>query len=252
MIRVRMADGSIAYRNDPYILDLLPGNKIFDKVEPSVVFFHRKPKNGTSFETQRTGRQSRHRQQELIITTPTMPPAGQATLHFANVKVKFGIITLLAPFRISPGDAVIVEAEGGGEHLAVVESVTTVQPRLLPMFKIIRRAQPFDLRAAAECRRTEVFTRNVCQGWITRAGLHSIVTDVEWQLDRQAVSILLASESSHDLAEVYQVLQPQFQCRVWLLPTKRVGEPSGMSSTTPSLSASDSAECLLAQADIGL
>jgi len=269
MIRVHVSDGSIAYRNEPYMLDLLPGNKIFDKVEPSVVFFHRKKECAPLPEAASSPKKQLSRKIFIApsgpsspkstsqVSTPTVTsdvasPKFAAAVHYATVSVKFGSVTLIAPFRVATGDQVVIEADDGGVHLGVVAKVTTTQPKTATNLKIIRRARPADLKCYAESRLSEASTAMLCQQYVDDARLSLVIKDVEWQLDRGALTVLLSSSSQNELDDGYKVLQSQFQCRIWLLTSMPLTADSHTGATNSSFSVSCSSETSSLKAECGI
>ena len=208
MIRVPSSIG-LTFRRDPYVLDLLPGNTIYDRVGSNLVFFEKK---GSSHEAS--------------------PP--KAT-RYATVNFKFGTIDYVAPFRVAEGDEVVVEGVDGTSAFGIVSHITTTKPTSAsPLNKILRHARGEDRQAQLQCTTTESSTIEVCQCLFESMGVSAFVLDLEWQLDMSALTVYFSFDGSkEEMDAMHSALVDQFGCNVWLLPTS-----SPMTSTKGSLRSS--------------
>lgn len=193
MIRVPSSIG-IAFRHDPYVLDLLPGNTIYDRVGSNLVFFEKKGSNQAS------------------------PPK---ETRYATVNFKFGTIDYVAPFRVTEGDEVVVEGVDGTSAFGIVSHITTLKPTSAnPLNKILRHARGEDRQAQIQCTTTESSTIEICQCLFESMDVNAFVLDLEWQLDMSALTVYFSFDGSkEEMDAMHGALVEQFGCNVWLLPT---------------------------------
>lgn len=241
MIRVPTADTSVlVYRNDPYILELIP--KSGDYVMPPLPEFYSSKKRFLEHEARKSGNfyhsYSKQQIQDRCYLPQPNPACEQNTFsatggpaaatHWAVVNFKFATRLFVAPFRVAAGALVVAEADFGAEQMGVVESVSMDTPPFPVTQKLLRHPRQKDVAAYAQCQSADCTVRTQSQQAIDALGVAATVVDVECQLDRTALTVCLATQSSPtELEAVRQALIKTFVCRVYL-----VTAPAPSASTT--------------------
>jgi len=242
---------SMAYRLDPYSLEVI-GQKpksMHDVVEPTILFYHRK-KGGASPSTPVTSARSQKKpraptgdqmgspqSQPPVFSSPTpskatTSPATPSVRYITVSTITNPNIALIAPFRVTPGDAVIFQAnDNGGEHFGTVSHihdancVAPKNPEGSPIRRLIRKARSVD----QEAQRNNAKEIEVVRSTITallqnvRPGgfVPSSLSAVEWQLDRSVLLVQLAYDPlmEGDLHNLYINLVKALGTEVYIITT---------------------------------
>lgn len=142
--------------------------------------------------------------------------SGAVKSRFALIRFKHESCMYQAPFRVSVGDVVFVEADRG-EHLGTVEQITSVTPKFNVPSKIIRHATPTDHENLARQRLREENTTQTVQKLAESFGLGIRVMDTEFQTDGNKLTVYFASKVFVDFRKLQRCLFRDYRCRIWLV-----------------------------------
>jgi cell fate regulator YaaT (PSP1 superfamily) len=131
---------------------------------------------------------------------------------------------------IDVSDYVIVEADRG-EDLGRVTAAGAVAERKcagcstgcaapVPEMRLLRRAEPSEVDRAVSLRADEPRVRRVAREKVIQHGLKMKVSDAEWQLDRNKLTIYFTAERRVDFRELVRDLARTFRTRIEL---KQIG-----------------------------
>jgi len=261
MISVRAPAGaSMAYRLDPYSIEVISAKpkSMHDVVEPTILFYHRKQKGGAA-PTPASQAKKNHRNSPTNSTTassnghfspsgstrsaPRTPaiapnptpsktanPASPGSIRYVTVSTTTNpSITLIAPFRVAPGDAVVFQSnDHAGEHFGTVSHVydATYAPNPnATIRRLIRKARSADQEAQrSNAKEIEVVRSTitaVLQNYRPGGFGSSSLSAVEWQLDRALLNVQLAYDPAQegDLHALYLELVKQLGCEVYIITT---------------------------------
>lgn len=139
-----------------------------------------------------------------------------AKTHYAIIQFKHETATFVAPFRVVPGDHVVVEGDRG-EDVGRILEITTVTPAYPVPLKIVRRASPRDVDALTVKRQKEAETAVNVQKLADSLGLRMEVVDTEFQFDYNKLTVFFYSEQGHtDFRKLQRGLFREHHCRIWL------------------------------------
>ena len=152
------------------------------------------------------------------VATPAPAPSAKDAKkpHFALVGFKHDAAMYQAPFRVSAGDIVIVEADRG-EHIGVVQSITTTKPKYNVPSRIIRRANAAESACVDDMTVKEQTATASIQKTAESNGLGIRVLDVEFQLDMNKLTVFFASKCFVDFRKFQRALFREYRCRIWLV-----------------------------------
>lgn len=136
--------------------------------------------------------------------------------HFALVGFKHEAMMYQAPFRVSAGDVVIVEADRG-EHIGVVQEVTTVAPKYNVPCRVLRRATHAELVAFEATKAKEATTTKAIQKLSESLGLGIKIVDTEFQMDSNKLTVFFSSKIFVDFRKLQRSLFRDYRCRIWLV-----------------------------------
>jgi len=136
--------------------------------------------------------------------------------RFALIKFKHESCMYQAPFRVSVGDTVFVEADRG-EHLGTVEQIASVVPKFNVPSKIIRHATAADHENLARQRLREENTTATVQKLAESFGLGIRIVDTEFQTDGNKLTVYFASKVFVDFRKLQRSLFRDYRCRIWLV-----------------------------------
>lgn len=143
-----------------------------------------------------------------------MPPSTNE--RFAVVEFKHELCTYKAPFRVSEGDFVIVEADRG-EHAGVVRHVLTEKPQFNVPCRILRRGSPREEeQLSVQASREDATTASI-QKMADNIGLAIRIVDTEFYLDGNKLTVFFASKMAVDFRKLQRSLFREFRCRIWLI-----------------------------------
>jgi len=146
----------------------------------------------------------------------TNATSNYAKPRFALVKFKHESCMFQAPFRVTVGDCVFVEADRG-EHVGTIEQITSVVPKFNVPSKIIRHATPADHEVLARQRIREDNTTQTVQKLAESFGLGIRVVDTEFQSDGNKLTVYFASKVFVDFRKLQRSLFRDYRCRIWLV-----------------------------------
>jgi len=121
-----------------------------------------------------------------------------------------------APFRVSAGDVVIVEADRG-EHIGVVQEVTTVAPKYNVPCRVLRRASHAAFTAFETAKAKEATTTKAIQKLSESIGLGIKIVDTEFQMDSNKLTVFFSSKIFVDFRKLQRSLFRDYRCRIWLV-----------------------------------
>jgi len=229
MIPVTAPKGFVmAYRLDPYSLDLLPPKtpksaSIHDVVEPTVLFYHKKSPNvgkagspACAPATPKTPHNfSKPVQSPHLSKSPSSP---QPAIRYVSVSTRLSGVshTLIAPFRVAPGDQVVFQSLSGGESYGTVSNISDANAPVDPSItrRLLRKA-----RTADKAHQDAQISRSTQAVIAARSLLSSALYDLhvyaaEWQFDSSALVFAVTSDrddaaselgpASSDLAKYFQ------------------------------------------------
>jgi cell fate regulator YaaT (PSP1 superfamily) len=149
---------------------------------------------------------------------------------FAEVRFKgtrrgyFAVDPLLAEL-LSPGDAVIVQADRG-EDLGWVSALGAIAERKCsgsggcttpsPELQIVRRATPDEQARSQALRLEEDEIRTRIRAIVQEAGLRMKVSETEWQVDRGRLLVYFTAERRVDFRELVRTLAREYRTRIEL------------------------------------
>lgn len=284
------AGATMCYRLDPYSLEVVTANKpksMHDVVEPTILFYHRKggktggaasPQQPQSATSKKKTSKFSPKNQELAVTPSPVPAKKRVSSSLSGASSPSGSgatpavryitlttltsaspLTLIAPFRVAAGDAVVFQAPNGGEHFGVVAHVhdadycppgspTSVTKRL------IRKARSVDQETQCANTQSTQNVRSVIDAVLQQQrpggfGPGSLST-LEWQLDKSLLYVQMhyqqqqshqigVSDLDQDVHVLYKTLVAALGCEIQVLPssssTSSCYSPSQHSSS-PALS----------------
>lgn len=150
------------------------------------------------------------------VVAPKAPASSAPQPRFALVGFKHEASMFQAPFRVAVGDVVIVEADRG-EHIGVVQSITTQAPSYNVPSRILRHANAFEVDAIDELTLKESKTTQAVQKLAESLGLGIRVVDTEFQLDQNKLTVFFTSKVFVDFRKLQRGLFREFRCRIWLV-----------------------------------
>jgi len=158
-------------------------------------------------------------------------PVAPLSVKIAVVSFKFGSNAFRAPFRVSPGDTVVVEwDETRTLHIGVVSAVLNAPPlgAPVPILSVLRRARPDDLRKLELIRLCDAATVAESQrvidnlergGRLTR---RVAVVDAEWQFDKASATVLIHfAGSKDDMEAIHAAVTDRLRTQVYILTTEQ-------------------------------
>jgi cell fate regulator YaaT (PSP1 superfamily) len=132
--------------------------------------------------------------------------------------------------EIDISDYVIVEADRGEDLGRVTASGAIAERKChgcstgcaapVPTLRLLRRAQPEEVDRAVALRADEPRVRRVTREKVFQHGLKMKVSDAEWQLDRNKLTIYFTAERRVDFRELVRDLARTFRTRIEL---KQIG-----------------------------
>lgn len=200
MIPVQPRNGAImAYRLDPYSLDLLPPKtskpSIHDVIEPTVLFYHKKSPNGHYSKSPNTPKTPCE-----APATPSRSPnqSKSPAVRYVSVTTSLdGVATpLIAPFRVAVGEHIVFQAANGGEHYGCVShvaSATTPYDSTISR-RIVRKARDVDRKQFAVVSESNFRTASTIRSLLEAEQFHLNVIGVEWQFDRSSAAVSVACD----------------------------------------------------------
>jgi len=138
-----------------------------------------------------------------------------AKTHYAIIYFKHDSATFVAPFRIAPGDHVIVEGDRGHD-LGRVGEITTVTPTYNVPNKIIRRATKKDMEAFQQKQLKEQQTAQQIQVMSDEMNLGVAIVDTEFQFDNNKLTVFFSGRHQIDFRKLQRSLFREHRCRIWL------------------------------------
>jgi hypothetical protein len=153
---------------------------------------------------------------EAAAAKPVTSKLAAPQLHFALVGFKHETSMYQAPFRVSAGDIVIVEADRG-EHIGIVQSVVTVAPKYNVPCRILRRANTTEAEQIDELTAKEKKTTVIVQKLAESLGLGIRIVDTEFQMDQNKMTVFFSSKVFVDFRKLQRSLFRDFRCRIWLV-----------------------------------
>jgi cell fate regulator YaaT (PSP1 superfamily) len=139
------------------------------------------------------------------------------SVRYAVVRFKQETFTFIAPFRIAPGETVVVEGDRG-ENIGVVVEITQVVPGFEVTSRILRIATDKDMAALAAQRERELAVKKSVQSLSASIGLHATIEDVEYQFDLNKLTIFVRRSAKGgfvDFRKLQRSLFREFRCRIW-------------------------------------
>lgn len=129
--------------------------------------------------------------------------------------------------NVDVNDYVIVEADRG-EDLGRVTAAGAIAERKcsgcstgcaapVPERRLLRTALPGEVRGAVSLREDEPRVRRIAREKVIQHGLKMKVSDAEWQLDRNRLTIYFTAERRVDFRELVRDLARTFRTRIELL-----------------------------------
>ena len=159
-------------------------------------------------------------------------PAESKKIHYALVGFKHDTAMYQAPFRVAPGDVVIVEADRG-EHIGVVQSITTNKPKYNVPSRVVRRASAAETAMIDDMTMKEEHTAPAIQKTAESIGLGIRIVDVEFQLDMNKLTVFFASKCFVDFRKLQRALFREYRCRIWLVNWTEVNHYTPVPVTAP-------------------
>jgi len=152
-----------------------------------------------------------------VVAAPkaTAPVAAKGP-HYALVGFKHEAGMYQAPFRVAVGDVVIVEADRG-EHIGVVQEITTTAPKYNVPCRIVRHANPTEYELIDDLTAQEKSATTSIQKLAESLGLGIRVIDTEFQMDRNKLTVFFASKVFVDFRKLQRSLFRDYRCRIWLV-----------------------------------
>jgi len=146
-------------------------------------------------------------------------PSVEAVTRFVSIKFKYETFTYSTPFPLSVGENVVVEGDRG-IHMGVVTGVNVAAPADgQEPARVVRRPSAKDAQLwESLCAKAAVAT-TFAQDSVKDLALTKLmrVTDAEYQLDQNKLTIFFRSELLVDFRKLQRVLFKEFRCRVWLV-----------------------------------
>jgi len=136
--------------------------------------------------------------------------------HFALIGFKHETAMYRAPFRVAVGDVVIVEADRG-EHIGVVQSITTTRPAYNVPSEILRHASTVETSIIDDLTMKEKRVTLQIQKLAESFGLGIRVVDTEFQMDGNKLTVFFSSRVFVDFRKLQRSLFREFRCRIWLV-----------------------------------
>lgn len=135
---------------------------------------------------------------------------------FAMILFKHESCLYKAPFRISVGEFVAVEADRG-ENIGTVLEIVSEAPSYDVPNRITRRATTAEIVAFHELREREEETTVSVQRTAESIGLGIKVVDTEFQTDMNKLTIYFSSRTPIDFRKLQRSLFRDYRCRIWLV-----------------------------------
>lgn len=152
-----------------------------------------------------------------VVKAAEAPKASAAPKqHFALIGFKHEASMYQAPFRVAVGDVVIVEADRG-EHIGVVQSVTTTQPSYNVPCRIVRHASAAEVGLVDDLTMKEKKVTAGIQKLAESLGLGIRVVDTEFQMDNNKLTVFFSSKVFVDFRKLQRSLFREYRCRIWLV-----------------------------------
>jgi len=136
--------------------------------------------------------------------------------HYALIGFKHETGMYQAPFRVAVGDVVIVEADRG-EHVGVVQEITTVAPKYNVPCRLVRHANKSEYELIDELTFKEKSATTGIQKLAESLGLGIRVVDTEFQMDKNKLTVFFSSKVFVDFRKLQRSLFREYRCRIWLV-----------------------------------
>jgi hypothetical protein len=136
--------------------------------------------------------------------------------HYALIGFKHEASMYQAPFRVAVGDVVIVEADRG-EHIGVVQSITTTQPGYNVPSRLVRHASQAEMALVDDLTMKEKKVTAGIQKLAESLGLGIRVVDTEFQMDNNKLTVFFSSKVFVDFRKLQRSLFREYRCRIWLV-----------------------------------
>lgn len=136
--------------------------------------------------------------------------------RFAFVRFKHETCCYRLSFYLRSGDYVVVEADRGF-NVGMVERVTAEAPAFRVHSSATRAATAEEAMALTALRLEERQVIDYVQGAADACHIPLQVVDVEFQFDRNKLTIYFQSDSVVDFRRLQRALFKQFGCRIWLV-----------------------------------
>jgi hypothetical protein len=143
-------------------------------------------------------------------------PSDKPQVHYALIGFKHEATMFQAPFRVAVGDVVIVEADRG-EHIGVVQSITTTAPSFNVPSRILRHASAREVELIDELTLKEKRVSSSIQKLSESLGLGIRVNDTEFQMDGNKLTVFFSSKVFVDFRKLQRSLFREHRCRIWLV-----------------------------------
>jgi len=145
-------------------------------------------------------------------STSTMPPGERCVV----VEFKHETCMYRAPFRVSIGDVVAVEADRG-ENIGRVVEICNQAPNYEVPNRVLRRASQQDISAVEALRANEVQVTTNVQRVAESVGLGIRVVDTEFQTDMNKLTIYYSARAPIDFRKLQRTLFRDYRCRIWIV-----------------------------------
>jgi hypothetical protein len=159
----------------------------------------------------------------VVVAAPKVAPAKDALSasssgkqHYALIGFKHEASMFQAPFRVAVGDVVIVEADRG-EHIGIVQSITTTAPAYNVPCRIVRHANIREFETIDELTLKEKKVTAGVQKLSESLGLGIRVVDTEFQMDGNKLTVFFSSKVFVDFRKLQRSLFRDYRCRIWLV-----------------------------------
>jgi len=161
------------------------------------------------------------------VTTPARPESVGtfAEVAFKGTRRGYFLVDPGLADRLLPGAAVVVEADRG-EDLGTLAALGAIAERTcsssggcstpVPDLRILRAASEDEMATMEALRRDEDRIRVEARHKVETHGLKMKVTEAEWQLDRNKLTIFFTAERRVDFRELVRDLARTFRSRIEL------------------------------------
>lgn len=149
-----------------------------------------------------------------VIASSVLPPISNE--RYVVVEFKHELCTYLAPFRVSEGDLVVVEADRG-EHAGYVKHILAEKPHFNVPCRILRHGNARDEASINDARSREDTVTNAIQKMADNLGLTIRIVDTEFYSDGNKLTVFFASKAQVDFRKLQRQLFREYRCRIWLI-----------------------------------